>query len=100
MRSLEPPSDPEPNYFQFGWTSETPGVKLPDDATIWTASGAELTQAAPLTLTWDNGAGLVFASKYSVDDNYMFTVAQSVRNTGATPVALHRFQRCAATTSR
>ncbi len=92
VQQLEAPSDPEPNYFQFGWTSETPGVKLPDDATIWTASGAELTQAAPLTLTWDNGAGLVFSIQYSVDDNYMFNVAQSVRNTGATPVVLHSFQ--------
>ena len=52
VRILEPQSDPEPNYIQYGWTSDTPGVKLPDDATIWTASEKELTRESPLTLSW------------------------------------------------
>ena len=93
VRLLEAQTDPEPNYIQYGWTSDTPGVKLPDDATIWTASGTELTRAAPLTLTWDNGAGLHFAIKLAVDDFYMFTVTQSVRNDTGSPVALHTFER-------
>ena len=93
VRMLEPQSDPEPNYIEYGWTSDTPGVKLPDEATIWTAAGKELTQNAPLTLTWDNGAGLLFSITYAIDDNYMFTATQSVKNTGSTPVALHPFER-------
>ncbi len=93
VRVLEPQSDPEPNYIQYGWTSDTPGMKLPDDATIWTANGRELTQDTPLTLTWDNGAGLVFSLTYTIDDNYMFGVTQSVKNTGPSPVALHPFER-------
>ena len=91
VRILEPQSDPEPNFIQYGWTSDTPGVKLPDEATTWTASGAELTQAAPLTLTWDNGAGLQFAIQYSIDDEYMFSVTQSVKNTTGQPVRLATF---------
>ena len=93
VRILEPQTDPEPNYIQYGWTSDTPGVKLPDDATLWTASGKELTQDAPLTLTWDNGAGLLFSITYTIDDNYMFGATQTVKNTGSTPVALHPFER-------
>ena len=93
VRVLEPQSDPEPNYIQYGWTSDTPGVKLPDDATMWTASGAELTQAQPLTLTWDNGAGLTFTIQYAIDDNYMFTANQSVKNATDAAVALHPFAR-------
>ncbi len=97
VRVLEPASDPEPNYIQYGWTSDTPGVKLPDEATLWTASaqGAAqgLTLGKPLTLTWDNGAGLVFAIRYAVDDFYMFTVTQSVANSSAEPVSLHPFAR-------
>ena len=39
-------------------------------------------------MTWDNGQGLVFTRVISVDPNYMFTVRDSVRNTGQTPVKL------------
>ena len=84
---------PEPNYIDFGWTSDTPGVKLPDEATIWTPSGQELTQTNPLTLRWDNGAGLVFSIQFTIDDFYMFGVTQSVQNNGADPVVLHPFSR-------
>ena len=47
----------------------------------------------PVTLSWDNGAGLVFAIKFAVDGDYMFTVTQSVKNNTGAPVALHPFSR-------
>ena len=52
---------------------------------VWSVeSGDKLTPTTPVTLVWDNGAGLVFRQVVSVDANYMFTVAQSVENnTGA-----------------
>ena len=33
-----------------------------------------------MTLTWDNGHGLVFTRVIAVDDKYMFTVTDSVAN--------------------
>ena len=94
VRVLEPAFDPEPNYVQFGWTSDTPGVKLPDETTLWTApEGQKLTQTNPVTITWDNGAGLTFAMKFSVDANFMFTVDQSVHNATGAPVALRPYSR-------
>ena len=94
VRVLEPAYDPEPNYLQFGWTSDTPGVKLPDAATLWAVSaGQSLSQATPVTLTWDNGAGLVFSLKYAVDADYLFTVEQGVRNAAGTAVALRPISR-------
>src|SRR4051794_23856160 len=61
VRLLEPASDPEPYYVQYGWSAE-PGsaVKLPDNSTEWTASGDTLSSGHPVTLSWDNGAGLTF----------------------------------------
>jgi YidC/Oxa1 family membrane protein insertase len=93
VRVLEAAADPDPNYIQYGWTSDTPGVKLPDANTVWTASAPELTQQAPVTLSWDNGAGLVFTMKVSVDGDYMFTVVQGVTNNTGAPVALHPYAR-------
>jgi YidC/Oxa1 family membrane protein insertase len=62
--------------------------KLPDADTVWTSSGGTLTPSSPVTLTWDNGQGLVFARKIAIDANYMFTLTDSVKNTGSAPVKL------------
>jgi YidC/Oxa1 family membrane protein insertase len=94
VRLLEPRSDEHPYYIQYGW-SAAPGeqVKLPDNDTVWTGSGGTLSAGHPVTLTWDNGAGLTFQLTFSVDDDYMFTVQQSVRNATGAPVKLFPWSR-------
>ncbi len=94
VRVLEPEADPQPSYVQFGWTAgDDKAVKLPADDTLWTSSGGAVTVGHPVTLSWDNGAGLVFQVALSIDDNYMFAVRQSVRNTGAATVKLWPWER-------
>jgi YidC/Oxa1 family membrane protein insertase len=93
VRVLEPRSDPQPYYAQFGWVADDKGVAVPGDDTLWTASGGPLTATQPVTLSWDNGAGLLFQLIVSVDADYMFTVEQRVRNAGGAPVALHTWSR-------
>ncbi len=85
---LSPPGTQDPYLAEFGWVAGSPDVKVPGPQTRWTASGGTLTPTNPVTLTWDNGQGLVFTRVISVDPNYMFTVRDSVRNTGTTPVKL------------
>ncbi len=94
VRLLEPRSEEHPYYVQYGW-SAAPGesVKLPDNDTVWTSSGDTLSAGRPVNLTWDNGAGLTFQIALSVDDEYMFTVQQSVRNATDTPVKLFPWAR-------
>ncbi len=91
VRLLEPRVDPQPYYVQFGWTGD--GVRVPDPDALWTASAPELTATQPATLSWDNGAGQVFEIVLAVDDNYLFTVQQRVRNAGASPVSVHPWAR-------
>jgi YidC/Oxa1 family membrane protein insertase len=91
---LEPKSDPQPYYVQYGWSAPAGStVKVPDSNTLWTASGNELGVDKPVTLSWDNGEGLVFEIALAIDDNYMFTAQQRVRNTGTTPVTLYPWSR-------
>ncbi|HEY3910314.1 MAG TPA: membrane protein insertase YidC [Stellaceae bacterium] len=86
---LSPPGTAHPYLAEFGWVAEQPGtVKLPGPQTLWKASGGPLTPSHAVTLTWDNGQGLVFTRTISIDQNYMFTVREAVRNTGNTPVTL------------
>ena len=92
VRVLEPAADPQPSYTQFGWSGPD-GVKVPGDDTLWTSSGGMVGNGHPVTLTWDNGAGLVFSIALSIDENYMFSVHQSVRNTGGAGVKLWPWER-------
>jgi YidC/Oxa1 family membrane protein insertase len=85
---LSPPGTQDPYLAEFGWVAASPDVKVPGPQTRWIASGGPLTPTSPVTLTWDNGQGLVFNRVVSVDANYMFTIRDSVHNTGSTPVKL------------
>ncbi|MEI7931712.1 MAG: membrane protein insertase YidC [Alphaproteobacteria bacterium] len=79
-------------YFaQFGWTGQNlPG--LPDLNTTWTlASGTTLSPGHPVRLTYTSEQGLTFTRDISVDDEFMFTVADTVVNAGAEPVTLTPF---------
>ena len=93
VRLLEPRADPQPYYVQFGWTADSPDLKVPDLDAVWTASAPELTAATPVTLSWDNGAGQVFEIALSIDANYLFTAEQRVRNTGEAAVSVHPWSR-------
>ncbi|WP_419825957.1 membrane protein insertase YidC [Sphingomonas sp.] len=84
------PDGTELAYFAgFGWTGQ--GMALPGPTTRWTADGALLAPGRPVTLRWSNGQGQAFAIQLAVDDQYLFTVRQSVGNAGATPVAIRPF---------
>jgi YidC/Oxa1 family membrane protein insertase len=86
---LSPSGAPQPFYAEFGFVGQ-PGatVALPKADTIWTADSQALTAGKPVTLSWDNGQGLMFRRQISVDDSYMFKVTDTVENKGGQPVVL------------
>lgn len=85
---LSPSQTANPYYAEFGWLSSDKSIKLPDNNTVWTAKSRELTPQTPLVLEWNNGQGLRFIRKISVDENYMFTIDQNVENNSGKTVAL------------
>ncbi|MFO1117181.1 MAG: membrane protein insertase YidC [Beijerinckiaceae bacterium] len=89
---LSPSGSPEPFYAEIGYVPAAgANASLPGPDTLWTTTGGKLTTTTPLDLTWDNGKGLVFHRRISVDDDYLFTVEDKVENTGAAPVTLYPF---------
>ncbi|HTW33318.1 MAG TPA: membrane protein insertase YidC [Rhizomicrobium sp.] len=82
-----------PYYAVFGWVAPPgSGIKTPDDNSAWkVASGTTLTPTSPVTLTWDNGQGLVFTRTISVDKNYMFAVRDQVANHGHGRITLYPY---------
>ena len=86
---FSPSNAPHPYYAETGFIAEAgQTAAMPGPTTVWTADGDKLTAEKPVTLTWDNGQGLVFHRTIAVDDQYMFTVKDSVTNGGAAPVSL------------
>ncbi|MBM3577961.1 MAG: membrane protein insertase YidC [Alphaproteobacteria bacterium] len=92
---LSPEDGPSPYYAELGYlTGETENAPLlPTTETLWTADADKLTTATPVTLTWDNGQGLVFKRVIAVDDEYLFTVKDSVENKAGKPVTLYNYAR-------
>jgi YidC/Oxa1 family membrane protein insertase len=90
---FSPENTPFPYYSVFGWAAE-PGsnVRIPDDTTPWKlTSGSVLAPTTSITLTWDNGQGLVFTRTISVDKQYMFTISDAVANHGTRAAVLHPY---------
>jgi YidC/Oxa1 family membrane protein insertase len=82
---------PYPSYYaEFSWLGDQ-GISVPTSQTEWKSDGKELSQAHPLTLTWDNGQGLLFQRTITVDDHFMFTLTDHVTNKTSVPVTLYPF---------
>ncbi|MDY0881656.1 membrane protein insertase YidC [Dongia soli] len=90
---LSPLGTKEAYYADSGWTSADPKVAVPGADTLWQADSDSLAAGQTVTLSWDNGQGLIFRRAFTVDDNYMFTVTQSVENKTGADVKLRPYAR-------
>ncbi len=90
---LSPSGAENPFYAEFGWVRGAGATaKVPDADTVWKQEGAgPLTVGKPVTLTFDNGEDLEFRRTISVDDKYLFTARDEVKNKGPNPVVLHPY---------
>jgi len=88
---FSPPGGPQPYWAETGFVADAAGLKTPNRQTLWSADATTLTADRPVTLTWDNGAGLTFRRQIAVDDKYMFTIKDSVENAGADPISLRPY---------
>ena len=78
----------------FGWELQSGGdtSTIAGADTLWSApEGARLTPANPVTLTHVSERGVTIARTISVDEHYMFTITDVVRNTGGQAVSVRPF---------
>ena len=89
---LAPSGSAYPYFAEFGWSAAGAKIALPNDQTPWQIkSGTVLSPGKPVTLVWDNGQGLLFARTISVDEQYMFTVTDSVENKSGVKTVLYPY---------
>jgi YidC/Oxa1 family membrane protein insertase len=78
----------------FGWEARAGegAATLADANSGWTvAEGARLTPETPVTLTLAAAEGVTIERTISIDQNYMFTITDVVRNTSGAPVSARPF---------
>ena len=93
---LTPAGVPNAYFAEEGWLPVAGNaITVPNAQSVWTVEGANatLTAETPVTLVWDNGAGLIFRRTISVDEHYLFTISQSIENQTQGDVALYPYAR-------
>ncbi|MBX3582452.1 MAG: membrane protein insertase YidC [Rhizobiaceae bacterium] len=91
---LNPQQLPAGFYGEIGFVGNDATGSVPGPDTVWTVDGnATLTPTTPVTLTYVNDKGLTFKRTIAVDQNYMFTVSDTVSNAGTSDVALSAYGR-------
>lgn len=86
---LQPKGLNDAYYAEFGWSAAN--IKVPTAETVWAVDNTVLRAGSDVTLTWDNGEGLLFKRVIGLDENYMFDITDSVTNTGAEAAALYPY---------
>jgi YidC/Oxa1 family membrane protein insertase len=92
---LTPSGAPNAYYTEQGLAvADGSAIAVPDATSVWTVEGNDkLTETTPVTLSWDNGAGIVFRRTFAVDANYLFTVTQRIENNTGAAVQLYPYAR-------
>jgi YidC/Oxa1 family membrane protein insertase len=90
---FSPSGSPEPYYAEFGWVAGAGLTQpVPGRDTLWRVEGnATLTPSSPVALLWDNGQGLRFKRKITVDSDYLITISDEVENQGTAEISLYPY---------
>ncbi|NPD17240.1 membrane protein insertase YidC [Xinfangfangia sp. D13-10-4-6] len=94
VRLLTPQGEEGAWLALFGWgrSGSLAAEDVPGAQTEWRlASGGTLSPGNPVTLIWENSKGLTFTRELAVDDEFMFTIKDSVVNGGAGDVSLFHY---------
>ena len=83
-------NEKNPYFIEHGWSSPD-GLKVPNGKTLWKSSKNLLSPNTSITLSWDNGEGIIFYQDISVDDTFMFTINQRVKNNTNNAVTLYPY---------
>ena len=76
------PREAQNGYFvETGWVTNSKNVDVPNAQTVWKIEGNnKLTPNRPVNLVWENDLGIKFQKKISLDNQYLFTIDQSITN--------------------
>ncbi len=76
------PRNIEDGYLvESGFVTSDKNIDIPNSDTVWYVIGNDkLTNQSPVKLVWKNSQGITFEKEISLDNQYLFTIKQSVTN--------------------
>ena len=78
---LNPRNASDTYYLVPGWVSNTKNIDLPNNNSIWKVEGTtQLSPGTDIKLVWKNAQGLTFEKIISIDNKFLFTVNQKIKN--------------------
>jgi YidC/Oxa1 family membrane protein insertase len=83
------PSNSENAYFaEVGWWGKDKSVTYPDSTTNWQTDNSQLVAGSGVNLYWVSPEKVKFKVSISLDENYLFSIKQSVENHSARPISV------------
>ena len=89
---LNPKKTNDGYYLETGWVTNNKNIEMPDSDTLWVISGnSNLAPNNPVTIEWINKQNITFKKKFSIDNQYLFTIDQSVKNNTENSYSLYPY---------
>ena len=68
-------------YVETGWATTNKNINVPNSKSIWKIDGNnKLTPNSTIKLIWSNDQNIKFEKKISIDNQYLFTINQTIIN--------------------
>jgi len=78
---LNPRNASDTYYLETGWVSNNKNIDLPNNKSKWKVEGnTKLSPGNDIKLVWKNAQGLTFEKIISIDNKFLFTVNQKIKN--------------------
>ena len=78
---LNPRNSSNTYYLETGWVSNNKNIDLPNNKSKWKVEGnTKLSPGNDVKLIWKNAQGLTFEKIISIDNKFLFTVNQKIKN--------------------
>ena len=90
IKFLKKISEEEPFFVQFGWSTPD-DLEVPNGNTVWNSSNTTLEPNKNVILDWKNSEGIKFIQKYSIDENYVIRVDNSIINNSNKKIRIYPY---------
>ena len=78
---LNPRNASDTYYLETGWVTNNKNIDLPNNKSKWKVEGnTKLSPGNDVKLIWKNTQGLIFEKIISIDNKFLFTVNQKIKN--------------------
>ena len=78
---LNPRNASDTYYLETGWVTNNKNIDLPNNKSKWKVEGnTKLSPGNDVKLIWKNAQGLAFEKIISIDNKFLFTVNQKIKN--------------------